>query len=82
MDPTVIGTKIASGLVGPLVKRLFVQAGPGAGLVDKPVRLSARGTRAPRGATEWVRGRPSRCSPIADRLTARIQLNGASAAPF
>ncbi|WP_327593958.1 NACHT domain-containing protein [Streptomyces chartreusis] len=41
MDPTVIGTKIASGLVGPLVKRLFVQAGPGAGLVDKPVRLSA-----------------------------------------
>ncbi|MGI5410289.1 NACHT domain-containing protein [Streptomyces chartreusis] len=41
MDPTVIGTKIASGLVGPLVKRLFAQAGPGAGLVDKPVRLSA-----------------------------------------
>ncbi|MEV8434638.1 NACHT domain-containing protein [Streptomyces chartreusis] len=41
MDPTVIGTKIASGLVGPLVKRLFVQAGPGAGLVDRPVRLSA-----------------------------------------
>ncbi|WP_374103999.1 hypothetical protein [Streptomyces sp. Tu102] len=41
MDPTVIGTKIASGLVGPLVKRLFVQAGPGAGLVDKPVRLAA-----------------------------------------
>lgn len=41
MDPTVIGTKIASGPVGPLVKRLFVQTGPGAGLVDKPVRLSA-----------------------------------------
>lgn len=41
MDPTVIGTRIASGLVGPLVKRLFVQEGPGAGLVDRPVRLSA-----------------------------------------
>ncbi|MEY9993284.1 hypothetical protein ABIE67_005316 [Streptomyces sp. V4I8] len=41
MDPTVIGTKLASGLVGPLVKRLFVQEGAGAGLVDKPVRLSA-----------------------------------------
>ncbi|WP_228044382.1 NACHT domain-containing protein [Streptomyces ferrugineus] len=41
MDPTVIGTRLASGLVGPLVKRLFVHEGPGAGLVDKPVRLSA-----------------------------------------
>ncbi|MFG2271527.1 hypothetical protein ACGFNY_17440 [Streptomyces chartreusis] len=29
------------GRVGPLMKRLFAQAGPGAGLVDKPVRLSA-----------------------------------------
>ncbi|WP_406198958.1 NACHT domain-containing protein [Streptomyces sp. NBC_01017] len=41
MDPTVIGSRLASGLVGPLVKRLFVQEGPGAGLVGKPVRLSA-----------------------------------------
>ncbi|MFF6984209.1 hypothetical protein ACFZAV_42605 [Streptomyces sp. NPDC008343] len=41
MDPTVIGSRLASGLMGPLVKRLFVQEGPGAGLVGKPVRLSA-----------------------------------------
>lgn len=41
MDPTVLGTKLTTSLVAPLVKRLFVQDGPGAGLVDKPVRLSA-----------------------------------------
>lgn len=41
MDPTIIGTRLASSLVGPLVKKLFVREGPGAGLVDKPVRLSA-----------------------------------------
>ncbi|MET8449479.1 NACHT domain-containing protein [Streptomyces sp. NPDC005209] len=41
MDPTVLGSKLASALVGPLVKKLFVQEGPGAGLVDRPVRLSA-----------------------------------------
>ncbi|MFJ9749003.1 NACHT N-terminal Helical domain 1-containing protein [Streptomyces chartreusis] len=29
------------GRVDPLMKRLFAQAGPSAGLVDKPVRLSA-----------------------------------------
>lgn len=29
------------GRVSPLMKRLFAQAGPGDGLVDKPVRLSA-----------------------------------------
>lgn len=41
MDPTVIGTRLASSLVGPLVKKLFVREGPGAGLADRPVRLSA-----------------------------------------
>lgn len=41
MDPTVIGTRLASSVVGPLVKQLFVREGPGAGLVDRPVRLSA-----------------------------------------
>jgi hypothetical protein len=40
VDPTVIGIRLASSLVGPLVKRLFVTEGPGAGLVDKPVRIS------------------------------------------
>ncbi|MEU0202110.1 MULTISPECIES: NACHT domain-containing protein [unclassified Streptomyces] len=41
MDPTVLGGKLASALVGPLLKKLFRPDGPGAGLVDKPVRLSA-----------------------------------------
>ncbi|MFI9171118.1 NACHT domain-containing protein [Streptomyces lincolnensis] len=40
MDPTVIGTRLASSVVGPLVKRLFVTETPGAGLVDRPVRIS------------------------------------------
>ncbi|MFF5856064.1 NACHT domain-containing protein [Streptomyces sp. NPDC012751] len=41
MEPAVLGGKLASGLIGPLVKKLFAQDGPGAGLVDGPVRLSA-----------------------------------------
>ncbi|AXE87730.1 NACHT domain-containing protein [Streptomyces sp. Go-475] len=41
MDPTVLGGKLASALVGPLLKKLFRPDEPGAGLVDKPVRLSA-----------------------------------------
>ncbi|AKZ57237.1 hypothetical protein SAM23877_4192 [Streptomyces ambofaciens ATCC 23877] len=40
MEPAVLGGKLASGLVAPLVKKLFVTGGPGAGLVDKPVRLA------------------------------------------
>ncbi|TGB05715.1 NACHT domain-containing protein [Streptomyces sp. MZ04] len=41
MDPAVIGTRLASAAVTPLIKKLFVREGPGAGLVDRPVRLSA-----------------------------------------
>lgn len=41
MDPATFGTRLAASLVGPLVKKLFVREGPGAGLVDRPVRLSA-----------------------------------------
>ncbi|MGV9761091.1 NACHT domain-containing protein [Streptomyces tricolor] len=41
MEPAVLGSKLASSLLGPLVKKLFVQDGSGAGLVDRPVRLSA-----------------------------------------
>ncbi|WAL97060.1 NACHT domain-containing protein [Streptomyces sp. Je 1-369] len=41
MDPAVIGTRLASSAVASLVKRLFVREGPGAGLVEKPVRLSS-----------------------------------------
>ncbi|WP_445282665.1 NACHT domain-containing protein [Streptomyces sp. DSM 118148] len=39
MEPAVLGGKLASSLVGPLIKRLFVAEGPGAGLVNRPVRL-------------------------------------------
>ncbi|MFF3394752.1 NACHT domain-containing protein [Streptomyces sp. NPDC002669] len=41
MEPTVIGARLASAAIGPLIKKLFVSEGPGAGLVDKPVRISA-----------------------------------------
>ncbi|MFJ5305758.1 NACHT domain-containing protein [Streptomyces sp. NPDC088350] len=41
MDPSMLGTKLASSLVAPLVRKLFVSEGPGAGLVERPVRLSA-----------------------------------------
>ncbi|MDG9713115.1 NACHT domain-containing protein [Streptomyces sp. DH10] len=41
MDPTVLGGRLASALVAPLLKKLFRSEGPGAGLVDKPVRLCA-----------------------------------------
>ncbi|AWT44688.1 MULTISPECIES: NACHT domain-containing protein [Streptomyces] len=39
MEPAVLGGRLASSLVGTLVKKLFVADGPGAGLVDRPVRL-------------------------------------------
>ncbi|WP_329349881.1 NACHT domain-containing protein [Streptomyces sp. NBC_01261] len=41
MEPAVLGGKLASGLITPLLKKLFVPAAPGAGLVDRPVRLSS-----------------------------------------
>lgn len=40
MDPSAVGIRLASGVVAPLVKKLFVKEGPGAGLVDGPVRIS------------------------------------------
>ncbi|WP_129294907.1 NACHT domain-containing protein [Streptomyces lydicus] len=40
MDPSAVGIRLASGVVAPLVKKLFVKEGPGAGLVDRPVRIS------------------------------------------
>ncbi|MEU6481107.1 NACHT domain-containing protein [Streptomyces sp. NPDC047017] len=59
MEPTVIGGKLASSLVAPLVRKLFVADGPGAGLVDRPVRMkdlvSFRGEKRVLGAKE-VRG--------------------------
>ncbi|MEU4169047.1 NACHT domain-containing protein [Streptomyces sp. NPDC026665] len=41
MDPVTIGTRLASSVAAPLVRKLFVAEGPGAGLVDRPVRISA-----------------------------------------
>ncbi|MFI2190212.1 NACHT domain-containing protein [Streptomyces sioyaensis] len=40
MDPSAVGVRLASGVVAPLVRKLFVKQGPGAGLVAKPVRIS------------------------------------------
>ncbi|WP_336621095.1 NACHT domain-containing protein [Streptomyces sp. DH24] len=39
MEPAA-GIRLASSVVVPLVRKLFVTEGPGAGLVDKPVRIS------------------------------------------
>ncbi|SCK35313.1 Predicted NTPase (NACHT family) [Streptomyces sp. SceaMP-e96] len=40
MDPSAVGVRLASGVVAPLVRKLFVKEGPGAGLVAKPVRIA------------------------------------------
>ncbi|MFB7248242.1 ATP-binding protein [Streptomyces populi] len=40
MELATVGTRLASAAVGPLVKKLFVTEGPGAGLVDEPIRIS------------------------------------------
>ncbi|MFK0117552.1 NACHT domain-containing protein [Streptomyces sp. NPDC090994] len=41
MDPTQIGIRLASSAIAPLVRKLFISDGTGAGMVDKPVRLSS-----------------------------------------
>ncbi|MGW2563800.1 NACHT domain-containing protein [Streptomyces sp. NPDC001514] len=40
MEPALIGTRLASAAVSPLLKQLLVREGSGAGLTDKPVRLA------------------------------------------
>ncbi|WP_185558058.1 hypothetical protein [Streptomyces sp. INR7] len=40
MEPGTIGIRLASAAIGPLVKKLFVSEGAGAGVVDRPIRLS------------------------------------------
>ncbi|WP_416963644.1 NACHT domain-containing protein [Streptomyces sp. Agncl-13] len=40
MEAMSVGARLASSVVGPLVKKLFRTDGPGAGLVDRPVRIS------------------------------------------
>ncbi|OPF80370.1 ATP-binding protein [Streptomyces antioxidans] len=41
MDPATMGARLASSVVTPLIKKLFVKEGPGAGLVEQPVRVSS-----------------------------------------
>ncbi|MFF1380748.1 NACHT domain-containing protein [Streptomyces sp. NPDC058308] len=41
VDPAALGARLASSVVAPLVKKLFVKEQPGAGLVAKPMRISA-----------------------------------------
>lgn len=41
MEPGVVGARVASGAVMPLVKKLFVTEGPGAGLAERPVRIAS-----------------------------------------
>ncbi|WP_308402540.1 NACHT domain-containing protein [Streptomyces sp. TBY4] len=41
MDASVVGIRLASGVVTPLVKKLFRGEGAGAGLVDRPVRITS-----------------------------------------
>ncbi|MER5222635.1 NACHT domain-containing protein [Streptomyces flaveus] len=41
MEPASVGVRLASSVISPLVRKLFVTEGPGADLVDKPVRISA-----------------------------------------
>ncbi|MFI9827832.1 NACHT domain-containing protein [Streptomyces sp. NPDC051913] len=41
MDPAVLGSKLASSLMASLVRKLFAPDAPGAGLTDKPIRLSS-----------------------------------------
>ncbi|GAB2919224.1 NACHT N-terminal Helical domain 1-containing protein [Streptomyces mayteni] len=41
MEIGTIGLRVASAAVAPLIRRLFRPEGPGAGLVDRPVRLAS-----------------------------------------
>ncbi|WP_338146128.1 NACHT domain-containing protein [Streptomyces scabichelini] len=41
MEPAAVGVRLASSIVTPLIRKLFVKDQPGAGLVSKPVRISA-----------------------------------------
>jgi hypothetical protein len=59
VEPTAIGVRLASSIVTPLIRRLFVTEGPGAGLVDRPVRISGhvsfRGEKRRLGRTDVQR---------------------------
>lgn len=67
MDIGVVGARLASSVVAPLVKQLFVRGGKGAGLVDRPVRVS--GLISFRGERQVIGERGVR--RIADELVRR-----------
>ncbi|TDC78320.1 NACHT domain-containing protein [Streptomyces hainanensis] len=83
MDPATIGARIASAAIGPLIKRLFRPDGPGAGLVDKPVRVSSlvsfRGEKATLTEkdlgtiAEEIRKRAAKADPRYAALHANVQ---------
>ncbi|WP_461029584.1 NACHT domain-containing protein, partial [Streptomyces sparsus] len=59
VDPSLIGVRLASAAVSPLLKRLLVTPEPGAGLVSAPLRLSGwlsfRGEKRTLGEAELDR---------------------------
>jgi hypothetical protein len=59
VEPTAIGVRLATGVVTPLIRKLFVTEGAGAGLVDRPVRISGhvsfRGEKRRLGRTDVAR---------------------------
>ncbi|RFU85734.1 NACHT domain-containing protein [Streptomyces triticagri] len=58
MDPAVLGTRLASSAIAPLLRKLLVREGAGAGLTDRPVRLS--GLVSFRGEKRTLTGRDVR----------------------
>ncbi|GAB3116205.1 NACHT domain-containing protein [Streptomyces calidiresistens] len=59
MEPSSVALRLATGALAPLIGKLFVKEGPGAELVDRPVRLSSlvsfRGERRTLGEPELRR---------------------------
>jgi hypothetical protein len=72
MEPTAVGVRLASSVVTPLVKKLFVTEGPGAGLVDRPVRIS--GLVSFRGEKKTLTSDDLR--KLADELVRRAMRDG------
>ncbi|MFJ6887837.1 NACHT domain-containing NTPase [Streptomyces sp. M54] len=78
MEPAIVGARLASSIVSPLIRKLFLNGGPGAELVDRPVRVSRlvsfRGERRTLSDKEMHR--------IAEELVARaVQATGQEQLP-
>ncbi|MYW70253.1 NACHT domain-containing protein [Streptomyces sp. SID8379] len=77
MDPAVLGTRLASSVLVPALRKLIVREGPGAGLTDRPVRIS--GLVSFRGEQRTVTGRD--IERLARRLVTAA-LDGPGEPPF